>query len=129
MGRYLDLIKSAAEEEPSSTIVLTSLAELSPIVNLDHISEIVDGLEAKFLGVKARGWLPESEPAIREQSVLAELVRVLPDLIRHAWPLAVRVRLLARLQPGDRIVKVDDEFLLVTARPPRECYRVYRHEA
>jgi hypothetical protein len=49
MGRYLDLIKSAAEEEPSSTIVLTSLAELSPIVNLDHISEIVDGLEAKFL--------------------------------------------------------------------------------
>lgn len=126
MGRYLDLIKSAAEQEPSSTVVLTSLAELSPVVNLDQMSDV---LEARFLGIRPKGWLPESEPAIPEQSVLAEVVRVLPDLIRHAWPLAVRMRLPARLQPGDQIVKVDDEFLLVTARPPRQCYRVWRCDA
>jgi hypothetical protein len=101
----------------------------SGVVPFDQISKIVDSLEARFLGIRPKGWLPESEPAIPEQSVLAEVVRVLPDLIRHAWPLAVRMRLLARLRPGDQIVKVEDEFLLVTARPPRECYRVWRFEA
>jgi hypothetical protein len=66
---------------------------------------------------------------IPEQPVMAELMRVLPELNRHAWPKEVRVRLLERLQSGDRILKVDHDFLLVAARPPRECYRVWRCDA
>jgi hypothetical protein len=127
MGRYLDLIKSISEEEPISTA--RSLAELSPIVPLDEIRNIVDSLEARSLGIRPKGWLPESEPAVTEQSVVAELVRVLPDLIRQAWSLEIRMRLMERIQPGDRIIKVDDDFLLVAAKPPRECYRVWRWDA
>jgi hypothetical protein len=75
------------------------------------------------------GWLLGPNRIIPEQPVMAELMRVLPELNRHAWPKEVRVRLLERLHPGDRIVKVDHDFLLVAARPPRECYRVWRCDA
>jgi hypothetical protein len=52
MGRYLDLIKNTSEEESSSTAVLRSLAELSPIVPFDEIRKVVDNLEARFLGIR-----------------------------------------------------------------------------
>jgi hypothetical protein len=58
MGRYLDIARrvrmTAAEKtEP----VVTD--EVTPIIALDEINKIVDGLNAKFLSVKPRGWLPE----------------------------------------------------------------------
>jgi hypothetical protein len=33
-------------------------AESAPIIALDEISRIVDGLDARFLGIKPKGWLP-----------------------------------------------------------------------
>jgi hypothetical protein len=103
--------------------------DVLPIIALEEIGKIIDGLEAQFPGLKWRGWLPDPDRIIPEQLVTAELMRVLPDLNRHAWPKEARQRLLARIQPGDRIVKVTDDFLLVSATPPREGYRVWRNDA
>ena len=60
MGKYTHIarrIKPAPAEkaEPSVT------DELTPIITLDEINKIVDAFDAKFLGVKPKGWLPEHD--------------------------------------------------------------------
>jgi hypothetical protein len=107
----------------------SGVAERSPIVPFDKIGKIVDSLEARFLGIRPKGWLPESDRVGAPLSVLEEVARMLPDLNRHGWTGDARRRLLAQLQPGDRIVKVSSEFALISARPPRDCFRIWRCEA
>src|ERR1700730_16511761 len=98
-------------------------ADVLSTIALEEIGKVIDGLEAQFPSLKARCWLRGPRRIIPEQPVTAELMRVLPDLNRHARPKEVQQILLGRIQPSDRIVKVTDDFLLVTARPPRECFR------
>ena len=98
-------------------------ADVLSTIALEEIGKVIDGLEAQFPSLKSRDWLPDPHRIIPEQPVTAELMRVLPDLNRHARPKEVQQILLGRIQPSDRIVKVTDDFLLVTARPPRECFR------
>jgi hypothetical protein len=105
-------------------------SEILPIVTLDHIGKIVDGLEAQFLGIKARGWVPpEPEQPAFPESVVAEVRRVLPVLNEHGWSSEAQQKLPARIQPGDKIVTVTSDFLLIAARRPRTCYRVWRADA
>jgi hypothetical protein len=100
-------------------------------LTLKQIAERVMGTfeGSQSLGVHPRGWLPPEPERIPHESVVAELRRALPVLNQHGWPQEARQRLLARIQPGDRIVSVTDDFLLVSARPPRECYRIWRDDA
>jgi len=105
------------------------VAELSPIVPFDEISKIVDGLEAQFLGIKPAGWLSELDSVSAPLSVLEEVARSLADLDRHGWSREARRRLLARLQPGDTILKVADDFLLVAAERSRETRRIWRADS
>jgi hypothetical protein len=102
-----ELRQQMSENKPALLDLLraeSAAAELSPIITLDQIGS---------------GWLPEPERVIPAWSVITEVRRVLPELNRHAWPKEAQQRLLARIQPGDRIGKVTDDFLLVAARPPR----------
>jgi hypothetical protein len=54
MGKYLDIARRIRPTvvEPSTT------DEVVPTIAGDEINRIVDGLDAKFLGVKPKGWLP-----------------------------------------------------------------------
>lgn len=127
-----ELRQQMSENKPALLDLLraeSAAAELSPIITLDQIGRVVDELEAQFLDVKPRGWSPKPERVIPAWSVITEVRRVLPDLNRHAWPKEAQQRLLARIQPDDRIGKVPDDFLLVAARPPRECFRIWRRDA
>jgi hypothetical protein len=59
MGKYLDIARRARlalaqKPSPSAT------EEPAPIIGFDEISKIVDNLDAKFLGIKPKNWLPNT---------------------------------------------------------------------
>jgi hypothetical protein len=95
----------------------------------DEDRRAIRSLKPELMRILRADVLPDPDRIIPEQPLIAELMRVLPDLDRHAWLTEARQRLLTRIQPGDRIVKVTDDSLLVSARPPRECYRIWRNDA
>jgi hypothetical protein len=95
----------------------------------DEDRRAIRSLKPELMRMLRADVLPDPDRIIPEQPVIAELMRVLPDLDRHAWPKEVQQSLQARIWPGDRIVNVTDDSLLVSARPPRECYRVWRNDA
>jgi hypothetical protein len=57
MGRYTDIVKSLprpACKDPANRIS----ADPMPVIPLDQVRAMIDGFDAKFLGVKPKGWLP-----------------------------------------------------------------------
>jgi hypothetical protein len=95
----------------------------------DEDRRAIRSLKPELMRMLRADVLPDPDRIIPEQPVISELMRVLPDLDRHAWPKEVQQSLLARIWPGDRIVNVTVDSLLVSARSPRECYRVWRNDA
>jgi hypothetical protein len=56
MGKYTDIVKSLPPATRKKGPVRTVADE--PVVPFDQIGKIVDIFDAKFLGVKPKGWIP-----------------------------------------------------------------------
>ena len=57
--KYLKALLDKASPVHAPPPTAAEVVEPTPIITLDEIRTIIDMFDAKFLGVKPKGWLPE----------------------------------------------------------------------
>jgi hypothetical protein len=106
--------------------------DAAAVVPFDQIVSLIEREfpESNFVGIRPKGWRPARDTDLDklEPSVRAELERVIPALDQHSWPEQGRRDLAADLREGDRIVRVDNQHVVVARRPPGLSFAFWREE-